>query len=808
VSSTSSTGSDSKAKALSGVLSPDGPKKASFNIRTGSKLGTTQTGAKDSAAPASAATSTAAPAKKTTAAAPKKEAAKPAAVPTRERSASVPDVVPVTTQPKVAAKTVASASKVTAAPPAKATKATAQPAKKEEKKEEPKKEDDKAKAPTKVTTAPKAAAKETQPAKKTTAPAAAKPEAKSGSVTKETIKNLPAIPPMPTKGLGSSSTTTLATTTTAVQKGTTTTVATKITRPPSKSVSLPPSPAKPATPVKAEPKKTTAPAKVASTPATPAKEVEVKPDTTALHAKLEEYEKLIENLRQQVKVLSAIKEDLESENIKLKDDVTVLTEKIKKAEEKAVPTPTKHIRFQLDEDEEQATPDEESNKPQDEEVQDKKPSVADFAQQLQELQHEEESRKSQMEQTLSMLNSEIPDDVGSLGFDLNGIKSLDTSAPADDSWMNFSVPSGSKSKISSKKSKTVSRSKGLAFDLSALNDLNDLDTLGQVPEKKEAITRSGSYSNVRQPKTTDNLPAFMSVFDNEDDETFPTEKEPYEPWSAGEPILRGFAVSEDPNKRGLKRAGKEVAVVNGKKEYMEDQNFAQFPFESDPTRALFCVFDGHGGKNCAVNAKYLFPKEFSRLVAIHGLSDDLSQLFTTAFLNIDAQLVEFEYEGCTGTTIFMWQYNNHRYLQAANVGDSEAFLKQGENIIELTQQHKPGKEYERQRVMEEFNIEVNEGQTRINGLAVSRALGDHFTKNEKVGIIARPYVSQAIQLKDDEEAFVILASDGLWDVTDGEQAFKDISTLGSAEYMSRRLIQKALRDPKCVDNITVIVAAL
>jgi serine/threonine protein phosphatase PrpC len=35
---------------------------------------------------------------------------------------------------------------------------------------------------------------------------------------------------------------------------------------------------------------------------------------------------------------------------------------------------------------------------------------------------------------------------------------------------------------------------------------------------------------------------------------------------------------------------------------------------------------------------------------------------------------EFQYEGTTATTVLLWKLGDERYLQAANVGDSHAYL--------------------------------------------------------------------------------------------------------------------------------------
>lgn len=50
--------------------------------------------------------------------------------------------------------------------------------------------------------------------------------------------------------------------------------------------------------------------------------------------------------------------------------------------------------------------------------------------------------------------------------------------------------------------------------------------------------------------------------------------------------------------------------------------------------------------------------------------------------------------------------------------------------------HKPTDKEEKQRVRNS-GIEMKENATRIGGLAVSRALGDHFLKRENLGIISK-----------------------------------------------------------------------
>jgi protein phosphatase len=74
--------------------------------------------------------------------------------------------------------------------------------------------------------------------------------------------------------------------------------------------------------------------------------------------------------------------------------------------------------------------------------------------------------------------------------------------------------------------------------------------------------------------------------------------------------------------------------------------------------------------------------------------------------------------------------------------------------------HKASSEEERERITNEGG-ELTSGQTRVmGGLAVSRALGDHFLKKEKVGLIADPFVCSPIEISANDTT-VILASDGV-----------------------------------------------
>jgi serine/threonine protein phosphatase PrpC len=60
--------------------------------------------------------------------------------------------------------------------------------------------------------------------------------------------------------------------------------------------------------------------------------------------------------------------------------------------------------------------------------------------------------------------------------------------------------------------------------------------------------------------------------------------------------------------------------------------------------------------------------------------------------------------------------------------------------------------------------------TRLYGLNLSRMLGDRFLKEAGLGFTARPHVGARVALPPGGDAAVVVASDGLWDVVNGERA--------------------------------------
>lgn len=163
---------------------------------------------------------------------------------------------------------------------------------------------------------------------------------------------------------------------------------------------------------------------------------------------------------------------------------------------------------------------------------------------------------------------------------------------------------------------------------------------------------------------------------------------------------------------------------------------------------------------------------------------------------------------------------SQKTIIAANVGDCRAVLCRNNTAWELTRDHKPTDPTERARIEEcggtivwcgekdLFDQPVlDQGVYRINGnLAVSRTIGDRAE---------RPYVTAdseiiAVPLHEGD-SFVVLASDGLWDVLGSAEVVDYIQSFlvqgHKHEEIATLVVQEALGHG-AYDNITVVIVWL
>jgi protein phosphatase 1L len=276
--------------------------------------------------------------------------------------------------------------------------------------------------------------------------------------------------------------------------------------------------------------------------------------------------------------------------------------------------------------------------------------------------------------------------------------------------------------------------------------------------------------------------------------------------------MEGAATRGAPSKAEGKTSGGETredgrvsfgySTLRGKRASMED--FLQAKFSQHPTNGstvgFFGVFDGHGGPGAAA---YVQENLWKTLQSHDKFDADIKQALVEAFVETDKAYLADEAnskkdDGCTAVAAVLLEDR----LIVANVGDSRAVLSRGGKAYPMSEDHKPNRADERQRIEEAGGVVVWAGTWRVGGvLAVSRAFGDRLLKKY---VVAEPDVLEESLTGDD--TLLIMATDGLWDVVSNQDAISMVRNMPTAEAAAVRLTNEAFQRGSN-DNISCIVVA-
>ncbi|XP_013706148.1 probable protein phosphatase 2C 71 [Brassica napus] len=236
----------------------------------------------------------------------------------------------------------------------------------------------------------------------------------------------------------------------------------------------------------------------------------------------------------------------------------------------------------------------------------------------------------------------------------------------------------------------------------------------------------------------------------------------------------------------------------GKRSSMEDFFETRIDGIDGEIVGLFGVFDGHGG---AAAAEYLKRHLFSNLITHPNFISDTKSAIADAYNHTDSELLKSENNhtidaGSTASTAILVRDR----LLVANVGDSRAVICRAGTAFAVSRDHKPDQSDERERIENAGGFVMWAGTWRVGGvLAVSRSFGDRLLKEY---VIADPEIQE--EKIDDSLEFLILASDGLWDVFSNEEAVEVVKEVEDPEESTKKLVGEAIKRGSA-DNITCVV---
>lgn len=295
-----------------------------------------------------------------------------------------------------------------------------------------------------------------------------------------------------------------------------------------------------------------------------------------------------------------------------------------------------------------------------------------------------------------------------------------------------------------------------------------------------------------------------------------------------------------------------AASWQGNKDVQEDRFLVDVELQAPGGERIvgFIVFDGHSGSLCVDAMMDWLPRNLQKcLSAKPSLTEEhLRQTVTEACVLTDDEFLTKarEREVLDGTTMIMsltWPDEGRRNVDGshtkgqcriliANLGDSRAVMCRSQNgrlsAVRLSDDHKPGRPDEQKRIEGAGGVVDMQGVWRVFtpspatfggrsllwGLAVSRAFGDLLMKEpHRYGcagvtgalVSALPEI-HTFDLHPNEDRFLILACDGIWDVLSDDEAVAVCVEHRTADVAAQGLIRRSF-EVGSDDNLTALVVA-
>jgi protein phosphatase 2C len=247
---------------------------------------------------------------------------------------------------------------------------------------------------------------------------------------------------------------------------------------------------------------------------------------------------------------------------------------------------------------------------------------------------------------------------------------------------------------------------------------------------------------------------------------------------------------------------------------MEDRFIVRQLEEELSDRILICVFDGHNGAAAAERCL----QNVVKFIQWNANMDDIDNIRATLKSLDDLFIgdVEIDEIGCTATIVL---FNTVlTTVSVGNCGDSRAIVLHRDGKVNvLTTDHRPdsqqSSESKRIRALGGKVTSVS-GVLRVNGnLNLTRSLGDNYMK---------PFISSEPALfkytLTATEKYIVVGTDGLWDVVENKDVFDRLEARGRKWNMSKELLPedenmahellKLAIENKTFDNTSIVVLEL
>lgn len=259
-----------------------------------------------------------------------------------------------------------------------------------------------------------------------------------------------------------------------------------------------------------------------------------------------------------------------------------------------------------------------------------------------------------------------------------------------------------------------------------------------------------------------------------------------------------------------------VTLTQGRRQYMEDTfivtdllkntRFKDHTNQTNQKRKLLAVFDGHGGSRVSDFCRDSFVPFFENHLASYP---DVGIALRNTFKELDEKSKSIG-QRCGSTAAVLVHIQDT--IWSANCGDSEIMASYKDGTFSmLTQCHKVEDEIPRLKALG-ARITYDDGCARLfQMLNLARSIGDYHLKKY---VTSTPYVKSI--KKNENLEYIIIGSDGLWDVWEASTLQAEIAKLKRAmlgnglnytqmtDGVNMEIVKRSLLKGSG-DNITVII---
>ena len=252
-----------------------------------------------------------------------------------------------------------------------------------------------------------------------------------------------------------------------------------------------------------------------------------------------------------------------------------------------------------------------------------------------------------------------------------------------------------------------------------------------------------------------------------------------------------------------------------KQKFNQENFFMKMNFLDKKEQFLIGICNGHG-KNGKIISKYIIDILPTLIMDTSDNSIIHSYLqMNKKIINENNKLFDCSLSGASCISLII----SLGKLISTNLGDNKAILARYENglynFINLNRQHKPTLSDEKKRILEN-NGKIGHLYEQSNspkkiwlknsdipGLSMSRSFGDVIAHN--VGVISVPEVKTFYY--NGNETFIILASNGFWDLIDSEKSVEivrefhenNMDAIGALNKLALILLNKCENENKIIN---------